>query len=107
MGILVGDLRYKLEVIKPTLTKNSYGEAIETWSNLHTLRAARKYLGGSKGIDNSETFTSDTLEFTTHYRKDITPIMRIVFAGNTYTINNIQEIGFKDGLKITAEKINE
>jgi len=107
MGILVGDMRYKIIVNESTKYKNSYGEEIETWATVHTLRAIKKYIGGSKGINNEETFTSDNLEFTTHYRKDITPVMRIDFEGNKYLINNIQVVGFNEGLKITVEKIND
>ena len=107
MGIIAGDMRYKINVIAPTVTRNEYGEEIESWIIVHTLRAAKKSLGGSKTIDNNEIFTTNSLEFTTHYRYNITEKMRIELGSDTYLINNIAEIGFREGLKITVEKINE
>jgi SPP1 family predicted phage head-tail adaptor len=106
MSLVVGDFRYKILVKESTGSTNEYGEEIESWITKHTLLAAKKYLSGSKSINNNEIFTSVQLQFITHYRT-IDEKMRIECDGITYMINNIAEIGYREGLQITVEKIND
>lgn len=71
------------------------------------IRAGRKYVGGDKTIDNKEVFNSQRIVFTTLYRKSIAENDRIEFNGKKYSINSIVEIGFKEGLQIDTELIND
>lgn len=107
MAIQVGEMRYTIKVKSLSSVKDEYGAAEEVYTNLVTLRASVKYLSGSKGIDLNEIFTSQAIQFTTYYRSVIEPTMRIEFNNKAYRILSIAEIGFKEGLLITTELINE
>lgn len=102
----VSEFRYKINILQPTTTKDSYGAEVITYTTIYTLRASKKYAGGSKGIDANEVFTAQNLIFETHYR-NITDNMIVLHNGVKYRINQIVEVGFKAGLQIFAEKINE
>lgn len=104
--LVIGSLRDTIEVLGLTKTRNEYGESVETYTVKHTLRAGIKNMAGVKNIQNFEKFTSKTLIVTTHYR-DVAETDRIRYNGDEYKINNIVEIGFKEGLQIFCDKINE
>lgn len=107
MPLIIGDMRHVIIVKSLTSTVDEYGSAAESYATLMTLRAAVKFLSGSKLIDNKEIFSSQTLQFSTHYRSTITPTCRIEYEGKNYRILSIDVIGFHDGLTINTELINE
>jgi len=107
MAIIAGNLRYKITFQQSVNTRGGYGNEKQGFSDFMTLRASVKYLNGSKGIDNNEIFTSYGIEFTTYYRNGIDAKMIILFDNKKFRINNISEIGYKEGLLISTELINE
>lgn len=105
--VILGDLRHSIQVIGKTITKDEYGAEKVIWSNKIKLRAGRKYLGGEKTTDNKEVFNSQRIVFTTLYRNTITENDRIIFNNKKYLIKSIVEIGYKEGLQIDTELIND
>lgn len=105
--MIAGNLRYKIEILTPSKTKGEYGAEKEIFVNYMTLRAAKKELSGTKGMDNNEIFNSYKIEFTIYYRKGINETMRIRYNDRDYKINFIKEIGYKEGLTIDTELINK
>jgi SPP1 family predicted phage head-tail adaptor len=102
----IGEFRYTIVVVQPQTVRDSYGAESVTYTTAYTLKASVKYVGGAKNINNNEIFNSNNVVFETHYR-GITDDMIILFNNQKYSINYIAEIGYKAGLSITAEKINE
>jgi len=105
--IILGDLRHSIQVISKAVAKDEYGAETVVWSNKIKLRAGRKYVSGDKTTSNKEIFNSQRLIFTTLYRKAIDEDDRIIFEDKRYLIKSIAEIGFKEGLQIDAELIND
>ena len=99
-------MRHKILVQEKTVNRDEYGAESISYTTVFTLKAAVKYVGGSKGTDANEIFTTNTVVFETHYR-DINEEMIILFKDQKYRINYIAEVGYRSGLQITAEKINE
>ena len=102
----INEFRYDILIQEAVKTKDSYGAENVTYTALFTLKAAKKPAGGSKGIDSAEIFTSNNLIFEIHYR-NITEDMIVVYEGNKYRINQIVEVGFRAGMQLFVEKINE
>ena len=105
--LVLGELRHVIQVLGKTITKDEYGAETTVWANKIRLRAGRKFIGGDKTIDNKEVFNSQRIVFTTLYRKTINENDRIEFNGKKYAINSISEIGYKEGLQIDTELIND
>jgi SPP1 family predicted phage head-tail adaptor len=105
--MIIGELRYPI-VIKSLVTSRdpNNGSVIETWTTKYTLKAKISGGKGSKTTQNQEIFNTSTLVFTTHYR-DIEDTDRIYYDGDIYKIMMQGEIGYKEGLEIIAEKIND
>jgi SPP1 family predicted phage head-tail adaptor len=106
-AIIIGEMRHSITIKALGLTKDAYGSMVESYRDLMTIRAAVKFQSGTKSIDNNEIFTSQTLQFITHYRATVTATCRILYEGQLYRINSIDVIGYKDGLVLNSELIND
>jgi len=104
--IIIGNLRYSIQVIKKSVTKDEFGAEVITWINGVKLRADYKFAGGDKTVDEKEIFNSKRLIFTTYYRNNISEEDRIIFEDKKYLIKSISQIGYKEGLQIDCELIN-
>jgi len=107
MALIIGDLRYSIKIKQLTATKDDYGSATNTYTDLMTLRSGVKFVSGTQKIDSKEIFNSQVIQFTTHYRSAIENTMRIEFEAKQYRILSIDVIGFKEGLILNAELIND
>lgn len=105
--IIPGDFRYKITIQSRVLSRDSFGSAVETFSDLHYLRASIKMLSGNKGIENAEIFSPQTIQFITYFRSGIDETCRILYNAKKYRIVSIAEIQFREGLQINGELINE
>jgi head-tail adaptor len=66
--------------------------------------------GGGFSLSNEEKFYSTTLNIKVRYRSEIVETMRVKlsnFQNTWFQITNIDELGRKEGLQISLEKINE
>lgn len=105
--IVLGDLRHSIQVITKQVTKDEFGSETVLWVNKIKIRAGRKFVGGDKTLDKKEVFTSKRIIFTTLFRSTITEDDRIIFNSKKYNIQSITEIGYREGLQIDAELIND
>lgn len=107
MLIILGDLRHSIDVTAKAITKDDFGAESITWNTLYTnLRASVKYGKGFKDVQEHEIFPKQFLIFSTHYR-NISTENRIVWKGKRYIINIVEEIGFKEGLNIHCDLLND
>jgi head-tail adaptor len=77
----------------PTATITTFGEIL--------------YGGGSQTLSNEEKFYSGSIILRVRYRATIVETMRVKIDSDWYSINYIERLGRKEGLKIMLEKINE
>ena len=106
MTLVIGNLRYSIQVISKQIIKDEYGAEIVTWTNSYKLRAERKFAGGDKTLDNKEVFNSQRLVFVTYFRRGVSTDDRIIFQDKKYIIKSIVEIGFGESMQIDCELIN-
>lgn len=106
MTLIPGDMRHTIKVISITSTRDDYGAEVQSESILYQLRASVKEVSGNKELNLNEKFLSKTVIFTTYFR-NFDASCGIEFKGSRYNIINKSEIGFREGLLITAELINE
>lgn len=88
-----------------TLTQDSYGQPIESWTETAKTKAWVRYKSGNESLAaNKETATADCI-FTIRYRASITEKTRVIFDGHTYDIIHIAESGRRKYLDLTAKKV--
>lgn len=77
-----------------------YGFRSLTWSTLITVWANIVHETGKEQTDNKDRGTQRMIKFRTRYNDTITNEMRIIWNGNHYKIEDIKEIGRREGLLI-------
>ena len=103
-----GRLDRKASFYSKSSTKGKYGESIDVWTT-HAFDSwgTVQYAGGDAILSNEEKFYSGVIFLTVRYRSAITETMRVQIAGVWYRITYIEELGRKEGMKISLSKINE
>jgi head-tail adaptor len=85
-----------------------FGGTTDTWLTATiTTWGEILYGGGSQTLSNEEKFYSGSIILRVRYRSTIVETMRVKIDSDWYSINYIERLGRKEGLKIMLEKINE
>lgn len=104
--MIAGNLRHRIKIKRFTTVKNEFGESVESYTDYLTLKCEIKSQAGNLETNNSELFNSKLLKFITYYRP-ISENDLIVFKNQNYKILSVIEIGYKEGLELTATLIND
>ncbi len=95
-----GRLDRRVTLQRRTVTRDSYGDENETWSDEATVWAAirgmpgREYLAGDKFVQEARAV------FQIRWRAGVDPGMRLTYGGATYEIVSVTEIGRRQGLEL-------
>lgn len=95
------DRRVTLQTL--TVTRDSYGAAIESWTDLDTVWAEVIPLKGREYFTAAQIVAEKMLKFRIRYRTDLTETMRIVYAGQTYDVQYMAEIGRRAGFELMGK----
>ena len=93
-----------------TITRDTYGASVDSWAVATiTTRGEIRFTGGAKTASSEERFYSKSIELRVRYRPDIIETMRVQIDGadDRYEITYIEELGRREGLRLTLEKINQ
>ena len=94
------DRRITLQV--KTTAQNSYGETIETWSDVAPVWARKVALKGLEKWASQQIQAELHEQFEIRDRDDIAPVNRFVFESKVYDIKSVTEVGRRVGLVLTA-----
>lgn len=97
-----GRLDRRLTLQRKTATENDYGEAVETWTDLATVWAEKIPVRGAERYAAMQTVAEVIDRFKIRYRKDLTPLDRVICDGITYDVQGVLEIGRREGWEILA-----
>ena len=104
-----GNLRHRIRFYAKVTARDDYSASVDTWPTVTiSTRGEVRHQGGSMTASNEERFFSKRMELTVRYRADITETMRVQIdeKDSFYMIDYIEEIGNREGLRLTLEKIN-
>lgn len=100
-----GKLDRRIQILRASKTTNSLNEEIETWPVLTTVWAAKRDVSDGERMRAQEVEAEITTRFTLRWSSavaDVNPKDRVLYAGKTYDIFSVKEIGRRDGIEITA-----
>lgn len=78
-----------IEILTPTIVKNSYGEETTTWSSKYITRASVLHKAGGKRISNDDIIVDYTKTVQVRYYIDVDEYDRVVWNGKVYQILDI------------------
>ena len=98
--VRAGELRHRVTIQQKSISQDTYGAALETWSTLATVWANVEALSGREFFDSQQTVAQADHRITIRYRADIKPAMRVVEGTRTFEIQAVLD---REGRKRTLE----
>ena len=83
-----------------TLSRNSYGEETESWSEIAEVWAEKVDLRGREYYAAAQANADVTTRWRIRYRSDVTVLHRLLYDSVVYEINQVAEIGRQAGLEL-------
>lgn len=100
-----GRLDRRITIQAVTRSRDSFGQASETWADLLTVWAAFKPVSASERFAAAQTIATQAATFSIRYRADLSLSPgghRIRFDGKNWNITGYSEIGRREGWEIYA-----
>ena len=85
-----------------TVTQDSYGQPIETWTDLDRVWAARIEKTGAERWQSKQIVSEQSVKYQIRYRDDVTVFLRVLDGSTEYEINAVVELGRRSGLELLA-----
>jgi len=101
-----GRLDRRVSLYKSTTEKDKFGSRKETLTEYAVLPANIQYVKGSELIKDGEIFNSDFITVTLRYNSQVKTSDELEYNEVRYNITYIEELGRREGLRLTAHKKN-
>jgi SPP1 family predicted phage head-tail adaptor len=85
----VGGMRHTIEIQRRTTERNDYGELVETWEAIATVRAQVTVDSGAQVVQQDEVSNTQNIKVQIWGHVDVTERDRIIWRGGTYYIDMI------------------
>jgi head-tail adaptor len=105
-----GNLIHTVKFYSKVSTRDSYNASVDTYPIATiTTRGEIRYSGGGKVISNEEKQFTKTMDLSIRYNSEVVETMRVQIDNKTdlFSITYIEEIGRKEGLRISLEKLSD
>lgn len=100
-----GELDRRITIDQAVTANNALNEPIQTWISLATVWAKVTPVSDGERMRASEVSAQITTRFLIRWSSamsEVTPKDRVVYAGRTYDIFFVKEIGRREGIEISA-----
>jgi len=104
--MLSATLNKRIEIWKHTLSENEVGTPVETYSHIKTVWGSIRKKSGNTTYDDGSIPTAFK-EIIIRYDKDVRYDCRLKYDNYTYIIDDIEEIGRREGLRLQCVVWNE
>jgi len=104
--IPVGQFREKIIIQSATVSQDSYGEEVETWSTWATVWAVVIYNTGTEGVHAAQEVAIKDVTFRILYISGVTERMRVKWGNDYYDIKYVTEVGIRKFNELEAVKID-
>lgn len=102
-----GLLNELIEIYKPSIDTNEYGEQVQAYTKSYETRSQVIYNNGNKSITNNEVFYDYQKTFKVRRYVEVCENYQIKYKGKFYRILSIEDIRQYNHKVITTELINE
>ena len=103
MAIKAGQLDRRLLLRRPSTTRNTFGEDVETFVDVKNVAA--RYVpqtGREEFVPADGHSAKQSTIFEIRYRAGVGPKWRVVFYGSEYDVEDVAEVGRREGLRLTC-----
>ena len=100
-----GALNRRIRIDRGILTRDGLGGEVRTWQPLTTVWAAMTQISDGERMRADERAAELSARFVIRWSllaASIDPQDRVIYAGKTHHIFAVKELGFREGIEITA-----
>lgn len=101
--IRAGSRNRKITIERATVTSDAIGQVITSWAAYKTLWAQVIPVSGAEIVRAGRVTASRVARFVIPFL-DLIETDRINYGGDTYNVQHIREINFREGLELLAER---
>ena len=107
--MVAGTLRHTITIQKKTITTDSYGGTVETWTDVSRVAALMEPLQGRELATAQTVNAETTTRITIRYFAGLIPANRIIFEGKFYNIQSVVdvELRHREMIILASEGLNE
>jgi SPP1 family predicted phage head-tail adaptor len=99
-------MRHRIGIYTRAMTKDTYGQEVETFTQTTTRWASVEVTSGAKEEGYEGQQKKESIEITMRPFKTISVLGRVAFNGSTYQITSVIDVnGLGVEYKVTAERI--
>ena len=105
--MIIGLLDRRVKIQALTTAADGAGQPVETWSDIATVWArVRPFRGGERFLARQVVGQAVTT-FEIRHRAGVTILNRLVYAGRSWDIHDVREVGRREGLELDATARSE
>lgn len=98
--IRAGELDRTITIIEHTISRNSFGEEERLWSDIATVRAAKRGLNNKDVMRSHGVASAPEGKFLIRWRADVRTQQRVIFEERHFEITATEELGRRQGLML-------
>lgn len=102
-----GKLNELIEIYKPSISQNEYGEQCQIYQKCYETKAEVVYNSGNRGISNNEVVYDYQKTFKIRRYVEVMENYQLKYKGKMYRILSIEDIRQYNHKVVRAELINE
>lgn len=102
MGMRSGKLDRRVVLMRTTLTANEFGENVPVLVDVARVWASIVPEKGAEKNAADQTTAKQPTTFEIRFRSDVAPTWAVQYRGRVYDIEDVAEIGRREGLRLTA-----
>lgn len=87
----------------PTGDEDVFGQPLSEWRPIASMWASKTHKSEDEAFAAEQRYAVRVVTFTLYWSNDIRETDRLICDGLRYGIKGIREIGFREGLQISAE----
>lgn len=92
----------RIIIQRPPTDLDTAGQRSEEWVTVCTPWARVEKSAGGESVQADQVAARQTVKFTILWRRGISPEMRVVYEGQLYRVEDVEEVGRRDGLTLTT-----
>ncbi len=101
-----GELRQRITIQQPTVSRDSFGAEVPAWSTLATVWAQVVTTGGAETIDAAQNAVATlTHEITIRWRDDVQPTMQVAWGVRLFTIRAVVDDNLQRQLILSCDEV--
>lgn len=92
-GINAGKLRHRIQLQQPSVTRDAFQGAVDSFTTVAEVSAQVEPLGGQELFNAQAVLAESTHRVTVRYRADVAADWRVLYGSRVLNIGSVNDVG--------------